>query len=186
MAGEAMRTAAAGKPEAVAVRMADQAIYWVEAPLAGRLAVVARPRSQAHVTALKAAGIDLLVSLLEPEEAADVGLGDEAGLCAEAGIEFFALPVTDHGIPTSFEAVEAAVALIARQLAAGRGVGAHCYAGLGRSPLLVACVLIHHGHSDDEAVALVSAARGWLVPEMDSQHAWLMRYHARHQGRART
>jgi protein-tyrosine phosphatase len=69
--------------------------------------------------------------------------------------------------------VEAAVATLSHHLGAGRGVGAHCFAGLGRSPLLVAAVLINHGHSDEDAIDLVSAARGYRVPEMDDQHDWL-------------
>ena len=154
--------------------MADPRVFWVEAQLPGRIAVVTRPRSIADFAALKAAGVDVLVSMLEAEEAEDVGLGDEAGHCARADIEFISVPITDHGIPDSFEVVEAAVARIAERLANGLGVGAHCYAGLGRSPLLVASVLIHHGHSDSEAIELVSGARGCDVPEMDSQHAWLL------------
>jgi protein-tyrosine phosphatase len=154
--------------------MADaHPIYWVEASLPGRLAIVARPRGRADFATMKAAGIDVLASLLEPEEAALVGLADEAGACARAGIAFVHLPVTDHGIPRSFPEMEAAIASFADHLGAGRGVAAHCYAGLGRSPLLVAGILVHYGHSSDGAIRLVSEARGYRVPEMRSQHAWL-------------
>lgn len=151
-------------------------IYWVDAPAVGRLAVVGRPRSVAAFRELKAAGIDVLVSLLEVEEADDVGLADEAGHCQRAGIDFIHLPVMDHGIPSTADAIEAAVAEISGRLKRGQGVGAHCFAGLGRSPLLVASVLIHHGFSDSEAIELVSEARGHAVPEMDSQHAWLLSF----------
>lgn len=148
-------------------------IYWVNVPSLGRLAVVGRPRSASSYDDFKAAGIDVLVSMLEAEEAVDVGLGDAAQQCLRAGISFVPLPVTDHGIPTSFDAMDRAVAGIAAQLDEGRGVAAHCYAGLGRSPLLVCAVLIHRGFSAIDAIDLVSDARGTSVPEMDSQHAWL-------------
>lgn len=160
--------------------MADPRIFWVNAPLPGRLAVLARPRHSVHFSALKTAGIDMLVSMLEPAEAIEIGLGDAAQSCERAGIGFLSVPITDHGIPSSFELVERAVEIASRELQAGRGVGAHCYAGLGRSPLFVASVLILHGHSAPEAVAAVSAARGHDVPEMDEQHAWLERFAARH------
>lgn len=153
--------------------MREPSIFWVNASFPGRVAVVGRPRRTSHFKALKAAGIDVLVSLLEREEAKCAGLDDEADHCARVGIEFMSLPVTDHGIPNTFAKVEYAVTALSYHLGAGRGVGAHCFAGLGRSPLLVAALLIAHGRSNDEAVALVSAARGHRVPEMGEQHDWL-------------
>jgi hypothetical protein len=46
-------------------------IHWIELPLTGRLAIAARPRAGDwlvdEVAAWRAAGIDLVVSLLEPE-----------------------------------------------------------------------------------------------------------------------
>ena len=153
--------------------MTEPKLYWVNASLRGGLAVVTRPRHAGHFGALKAAGIDVLVSLLEPEEALAVGLGEEARHCARAGIEFLSFPIEDHGVPTAFEAVEELVARLIGHLDAGRGVAAHCYAGLGRSPLLVASVLIRHGFTDEEAIRLVSEARGYGVPEMEEQHRWL-------------
>ena len=160
--------------------MNELMIFWVESSVPGRVAVVSRPRSVAHFARMKARGIDVLVSMMEPKEAEELGLGDEAGHCARAGIEFLSVPITDHGIPDSFETIERAVAALSSHLAAGRGVAAHCYAGLGRSPLMVASLLIHHGYSDADAIALVSEARGYDVPEMDDQHVWLsdfaMRY----------
>jgi protein-tyrosine phosphatase len=159
--------------------MTDPGIFLVSAPGPGRLAVLSRPRRSSDFAALKAAGIDMLVSMLEPAEADSVGLGEAALSCERAGIDYLSVPITDHGIPASFQLIEQAVDIVARQLLAGRGVGAHCYAGLGRSPLFVASVLILHGQSAPQAIASVSAARGVDVPEMDQQHDWLMQLAAR-------
>lgn len=148
-------------------------IYWVDAPTVGRLAVVGRPRSVSAFKELKAAGIDVLVSLLEAEEAADVGLADEAGHCLRSGIEFVHLPITDHGIPSASDLVELAVADLSGRLKRGQGIGAHCFAGLGRSPLLIASVLIHNGQTAPDACDLISLARGHPVPEMEAQCRWL-------------
>ena len=156
--------------------MNEARVFWVEASIPGRIAVVARPRSMLHFVELKRLGVDVLVSMLEPDEAKEVGLDREAEHCARAGIEYLSVPITDHGVPGSFESIDAAVADITIHLARGRGVGAHCYAGLGRSPLMVASILIHHGLSHRKAIDLVSAARGLPVPEMDSQHVWLFNY----------
>lgn len=156
--------------------MPEQRIYWVDAPTCGRLAVVSRPRSLVHLMALKEAGIDFLVSLLEPDEAAEVGLAAEAEWCARVGLEFRNLPIADHGIPSDLGTIEEVMPELVHHLRRGRGVAAHCYAGLGRSPLLLASVLIHHGWMDDDAIEAVSVARGCPVPEMEAQHRWLLQF----------
>lgn len=159
--------------------MPPQRVYRVEAPAVGRLAVVSRPREARHFAELKSAGVDVLVSMLEAEEAAAVGLADQANQCALAGIEFFNLPILDHGIPSAVEPVEDLVGMLASRLAAGQGVAAHCFAGLGRSPLMIASILIHHGVAAEDACAIISAARGADVPEMDTQISWLLEFEQR-------
>lgn len=149
-------------------------LFWVDAPHIGRLAVVSRPREAGHFIELKQAGVDVLVSMLAAEEAASVGLADQASQCADAGIEFFHLPIIDHGIPSAVEPVETLVAILKQRIADGQGVAAHCYAGLGRSPLMIASVLIRHGIDADDACALISSARGYNVPEMATQFQWLL------------
>ena len=57
-------------------------LFWIEHGGAGRLAITARPRADdwldAEVDAWNAAGVDLVVSLLEPSEVSELGLGREA------------------------------------------------------------------------------------------------------------
>ncbi len=60
-----------------------------------------------------------------------------------------------------------------RDLRAGKGVGAHCFAGIGRSCMLMACVLCAEGLSADEAFARLSAARGLQVPDTWLQIQWV-------------
>jgi hypothetical protein len=76
-------------------------VHWIEAPPPGRLAIVPRPRAGDwlgdEIAGWRAAGIDLVVSLLEPEEAAELGLQDEAGLCRQNTIEFVSFPIPDRG-----------------------------------------------------------------------------------------
>ena len=157
-------------------------VYWVDAPAIGRLGVVSRPRSASAFAELKSQGIDVLVSLLEHGEAEDVGLADEAAHCERAGIAFIQLPITDHGIPSAVEPVALVVSDLVRRVARGQGVGAHCYAGLGRSPLLIAAVLIAHGMSAPDACDLITQARGHSVPERDTQARWLDEFELRLRG----
>lgn len=154
-------------------------IFWVEAPgTGGRIAVMPRPLPE-HFDALRAQGVDCVVSLMQADEAARYGLRDEAGLCRAAGMDFLSLPVVDHGVPDSVAPVEAASAEIRRRLALGQGVAVHCYAGIGRSPMLIAAVLIDLGWGTDDACEAISRARGWVVPEMEEQLAWLRAYEQR-------
>jgi protein-tyrosine phosphatase len=111
--------------------------------------------------------------MLAIDEALEIGLENAPRWAAAAGIEFLALPVTDHGIPTDVDAVSRAVDRVCERLRDGRGVAAHCYAGLGRSPLFVAATLISSGYTAPDAIRRISEARGFAVPEMKSQHDWL-------------
>jgi hypothetical protein len=60
-------------------------IFWIDAALPGRIAIMPRPRAgdwlADEVAGWRAEGVDLVVSLLEPHEVAELGLGDEADLC---------------------------------------------------------------------------------------------------------
>jgi protein-tyrosine phosphatase len=54
----------------------------------------------------------------------------------------------------------------------------HCRAGIGRSGLVAACLLVMKGVSPEEAVKKVSAARGVSVPETKEQRNWIDQYAA--------
>jgi hypothetical protein len=57
-------------------------LFRVEGPWPGQLAISARPRGgdwlDEEIISWRRAGIDVIVSLLEPAEAADLNLGNEA------------------------------------------------------------------------------------------------------------
>ena len=85
----------------------------------------------------------------------------------------------DHGVPDAVQPVEVMSKAIRQHLGETKGVAVHCYAGLGRSPLLIAAVLIDSGYSAIEACDVISAARGMSVPEMNEQFRWLNAYEVR-------
>ena len=153
-------------------------IYWIKVPDVGRIAVMPRPHPGAFGE-LKAAGVDVVVSLLKPDEAQWLGLGRQDQLCKSADMHFLQLPVIDHGVPDAVQPVEVMSKAIRQHLGETKGVAVHCYAGLGRSPLLIAAVLIDSGYSAIEACDVISAARGMSVPEMNEQFRWLNAYEVR-------
>jgi protein-tyrosine phosphatase len=144
----------------------------------GRLAIMPRPRAgdwlEDEVASWQRAGVDTVVSLLQPGEVAELGLQAEADLCRQAGLRFLSFPIPDRGLPASRDEVTALVAEIAEELRQGRGVGVHCRIGVGRSAVVAACVLAALGQSLDAAWAALERARGLSVPDTPEQRAWVV------------
>ena len=49
----------------------------------------------------------------------------------------------------------------------------HCRAGIGRSSLIAACVLVRAGHDVNSAFDTIAKARGVEVPDTEAQRAWV-------------
>src|SRR5688572_1255669 len=98
-------------------------VYWVPTSLAGRLAILPRPRGddwlEDEVRGWRQAGIDVVVSLLTPGEAAEFGLTGEAEAARAVGIEFLGLPTPDRGVPDRAKFV-ALVGRLTEDIGAGR------------------------------------------------------------------
>lgn len=154
-------------------------LFWIEGGGVGRMAITARPRGNdwldAEVDAWKAAGLDLIVSLLESSEISELGLGREADLCRSRGIDFISFPIPDRGVPQPDQAAQMARVLAAR-LRGGRSIAIHCRAGIGRSSLIAACTLTFCGIAPERAFTLIKAARGVDVPDTDEQRDWVMSF----------
>jgi protein-tyrosine phosphatase len=120
--------------------------------------------------------VDVVVSLLTDAEIGEFGLAEEAAACAAAGLEFVAVPVPDRGVPSSHEAFGEVVVRLSDLIAAGRKVGIHCRAGIGRSAMLAAGLLIALGLSPNDAFERVRAARGLPVPDTPEQKAWVEQF----------
>ena len=152
--------------------------YWIDTGHAGRLAILPRPRGgdwlPDEVGAWARAGIDVVVSLLEPQEVIDLELTDEERVATAGGIQLVSLPVPDRGVPESRSAVAGLAATLAESIVAGRRVGLHCRQGVGRSALLAACVLAVLGVDPATALARIATARGLPVPETPEQRQWVL------------
>ena len=121
----------------------------------------------------RGAGIDSVISLLEDREARDLGLTEEARLCRSLGMSFLSFPVPDRGVPPSVRQAALLVERVRSEVRAGVGVGIHCLAGIGRSPLLAACVLVKLGVAAERVFPILSQARGFQVPDTPAQVKWL-------------
>jgi protein-tyrosine phosphatase len=152
-------------------------LYWIDGVPPGRLAIMPRPRSndwlRDELTSWHESGVRLLVSLLGDDEVKELELGDEAVLCQDVGLRFINFPIPDRGVPESKEAFLKLMAELSRELAGGTGVGIHCRAGLGRSALTAACLLVKAGQTPAAALAAISRARGLPVPDTEEQSEWI-------------
>jgi protein-tyrosine phosphatase len=135
-----------------------------------------KPRShrflEGDMVALRELGVDVLVSAMTPDERTKWGLALEEKAAVAAGLEFVEIPIPDRHVPDR-EAIADTITYLTGQYRAGRHVVFHCWAGIGRSSLLAASVLVQDGVTPDEAWDLISAARGYPVPDTDEQRAWL-------------
>jgi protein-tyrosine phosphatase len=152
-------------------------VYWIDLPAGGRLAIMPRPRAgdwlDGEIAGWRVEGIGVIVSLLEAGEVEELGLRREAGLCHDLDIEFISFPVPDGGVPASTrEAMALAEAIVAR-LNEGKAVAVHCRAGIGRSSLIAACVLVLLGFAPGMAFDLIGKARGVKVPDTEGQRDWV-------------
>jgi hypothetical protein len=123
-------------------------------------------------------GLDLVVSLLEDAEVAELGLADEPAACDRAGLRFVRFPLPDRGVPISAPAVSELVSSLVAELRAGRGMGIHCRIGVGRSASLAVCVLAALGVPVEVGWAEVGRSRGLSVPDTPAQRAWVAEWFA--------
>src|SRR5947209_2297365 len=80
-------------------------LFWIRGPWPGKLAVTARPRGgdwlDDEALGWRRAGLDVIVSLLEEEEAAQLDLDREADAAASHQMHFISFPMPDRGVPAS-------------------------------------------------------------------------------------
>lgn len=114
-----------------------------------------------------------MVSLLEPHEARAWGLDREQTCCEEAGLRFISFPIPDHGLPRTDSDFEALIDKVAAEVAGGTAMAIHCYAGIGRTGMLAACVLHKLGIPAAEIFGTLKEARGYDMPETPEQRKWV-------------
>ncbi|HEX5836134.1 MAG TPA: dual specificity protein phosphatase family protein [Pyrinomonadaceae bacterium] len=160
-------------------------IYWIPGPWTGQLAILARPRGGDwlidEVEGWRDAGVEVVVSLLSAEEEVELALSDESAVVEASGLNFISFPINDYDVPSSEDALYRLVNELDRLLAEGGRVGIHCRAGVGRSSVVAACLLVNHGEKADVSFQRISTARGVAVPDTLAQREWVgdfARHHA--------
>lgn len=152
-------------------------IYKIASIGQGFLAIMPRPGLSEDLAQsiqdIKQAGTTDVVSLLEPQEAHGMGLGNEAEVCEQNGLGFHSFAIKDHSVPHDVSAVAELSQWAHQKISEGAGIVFHCFGGIGRSGLLAASVLLQEGLSTSEAFAKISSARGVHIPETSEQLLWV-------------
>jgi protein-tyrosine phosphatase len=157
-------------------------VFWIEGSPPAGLAVVLCPRGDDslgdELLRYKQSGVEVLVSLLEPNEAIWLGLGQEGPLAEAAGMRFLSYPILDVHVPANVASFRALVAGLADRLRAGERIGVHCRGSIGRSTVTAACTLMHFGWNAKQALGAIEVARGCAVPDTEEQLRWILSYKA--------
>jgi hypothetical protein len=152
-------------------------VYWVPGPWPGRLGILPRPRGgdwlEDEVRSWRDSGLDVVTSLLTPDEVPELGLQDEAARSRAEGLEFHAFPIPDRGVPGSRAEMASLLTGLEQALRSGKNVAVHCRQGIGRSSLVIASLLASAGEDPDEAFRRIEEARGTSVPDTTEQRDWV-------------
>lgn len=163
-------------------------LYRIERAGPGTLSVMARPRGgdwlADEIQAWQQAGVNVVVSLLTPEEHTELGLEDEAFLCEQRRVRFRSFPIPDRELPPQRVEGEHLVEEIGAALQAGKHVALHCRMGIGRSAMIAAAILVALGDTPQQAFARIETARGLPVPDTQEQRQWVEQYAARRATKA--
>jgi protein-tyrosine phosphatase len=153
-------------------------IYKVTPLGLGQLFVMPKPSTdwlEDDIKYFKSLGIDKVVSLLEIHEEKKLGLEQEQAFCLKHNIKYVSFPIKDRGLPKAQELKPVVVSLL-EELKSGKNISVHCRGGIGRTGILSCCLLIEHGLSPSEAIALVSKSRNCAIPDTEQQVAFIQQY----------
>ncbi|MFI6098332.1 hypothetical protein ACIA8G_22490 [Lentzea sp. NPDC051213] len=125
-----------------------------------------------YARGLRRLGVDVLVSAQTDDERVECELVEQAAVVAGAGLKFVCVPIEDRTAPLGDSVVDPVRSLhsLYRE---GAHVVFHCWAGIGRSSLLAALLLGMDGVEPESAWRLISATRGFPVPDTREQQQWL-------------
>ena len=157
-------------------------IYKIELIGSGSLSVMAKPVSgewiEDEFSGLANWGVDRVVSLLETNESFEVGLGQEKQLTEKYEMISVHYPIPDRGLPNSVQDYLDFTKRLYHEAAGGLNTVVHCRAGIGRTGVVAAGVLLHCGFEPQDAIEHISKLRGVAIPDTQEQIDWVVKSYA--------
>jgi hypothetical protein len=99
--------------------------YWIKKD-GLRLGIILRPRGQDwladDISALRRAGVDVVVSALTPAEIEEWGLLNESRCCEHNGLTFLSFPIVDRSVPASVSEFDELIDSVTEYLRKGKAV----------------------------------------------------------------
>jgi len=140
---------------------------------------MAHPKSdtdiQKEFDSIAAHGVTHLVSLLEAEEAASLGLASEQALCEERYMTYINYPIPDLTLPVSVDEFLSLAKHLYTLCLAGHHIVVHCRAGIGRTGMTCAAVLMHKEPNAQTAIDHIALQRGVSIPDTEEQTKFIHR-----------
>ena len=153
-------------------------IYWLDDSQLGRIGIMPRPRGgdwlEDEIRALRDAGVDVIVSLLEKHEIEELDLQHEPAYCNANDIVYLSLPIVDRGVPKSGREMLDFARKLKGFIEEGKNLVIHCRQGIGRSTVMAVAVLALIGMPAETAFEVIARARGCSVPDTDQQRDWVI------------
>jgi protein-tyrosine phosphatase len=153
--------------------------YWIMTE-SGRIAIMPRPRGgdwlADDIGFLQTSGVGVIVSALTPDEIEELALAEEQSCCDARGLIFYSFPINDRSVPVSLSKFNEFLGSLNSELKKGLAIAIHCRAGIGRSSLIAACLLIKQGFVGEDALRLIEEVRGVPVPDTQEQRDWIKEF----------
>jgi Polymorphic toxin system, DSP-PTPase phosphatase len=150
-------------------------IYLVADNLPGKLYIMPKPSGEwlkEDVEYYGLIGIDMIISMLERDEASELMLERQGEICKQGRLAFTQFPIVDRGLPEIVPFTSLILQII-DDLKNGTNIAVHCRAGIGRSGIAVCSALLGFGYSPTDAMKLTSEARGVEVPDTEQQRNFI-------------
>ncbi|MEM8636213.1 MAG: protein-tyrosine phosphatase family protein [Pseudomonadota bacterium] len=147
-----------------------------EASGGGVISIMRRPSSEwldDDIEKLSAQRVSHIVCLLTGSEVVELGLQGEEEICRSHQICFRSFPVEDRSVPENTTEYISLIHELRLIFEGGGHIAIHCRAGIGRSGLSAAAILVAQGMTCEEAFDRISERRRVSAPDTDEQRRWI-------------